>query len=117
MEFTQQEQLFQQVVTEAWENATFKAELMSNPLAAIEKLTGKKLALTKGKTLVVRDQTAENNVYINIPALPEVDAELNEEELEKVAGGCQHGDSGMNTHFPFTKPKNPLEDILELPTF
>ncbi|GAA4414959.1 hypothetical protein GCM10023187_45040 [Nibrella viscosa] len=88
MEFTQEQKLYGQVVNEAWENAEFKAELVTNPVAAIEKLTGQKLNLPEGKTLVVRDQTEAGTVYINIPAKPNTeDVELNEEQLEAVAGG------------------------------
>ncbi len=87
MEFTQEQKLYAEIVQKAWEDENFKKELVANPLEAIEKLTGKKLNLPEGKTLVVRDQTAEDTVYINIPAAPEVDAELNEEQLEAVAGG------------------------------
>jgi hypothetical protein len=50
---------------------------------------------------VVRDQTEESTVFINIPAIPETDVELNEQELEKVAGGCHTGDSGLSNPFPF----------------
>ncbi len=61
---------------------------MVNPAEAIEKLTGQKLNLPQGKTLVVRDQTDETTVYINIPAKPNIeDVELNEDQLEAVAGG------------------------------
>lgn len=89
MEFTQEQKLYAQVVNEAWENAEFKSELVANPVAAIEKLTGQKLNLPEGKTLVVRDQTEEGTVYINIPAKPNTeDVELNEDQLEAVAGGC-----------------------------
>jgi hypothetical protein len=95
MEITQEQKLFTQVVEKAWEDAEFKKELVANPIAAIEKLTGHTIELPEGKTLVVRDQSSEDKVYVNIPALPEVDAELNDAELEKVAGGCQVGDSGM----------------------
>ena len=88
MELTKEQQLFQQIINEAWENESFKADLMANPVTAIEALTGEKLDLPKGKTLVVRDQTDENTVYINIPAAtPTQDVELNEEQLEAVAGG------------------------------
>jgi hypothetical protein len=106
MEFSQEQKTYAEIVQKAWEDADFKKELASDPVAAIEKLTGKKMTLPAGKTLVVRDQTDESTVYINIPAKPEVDAELNEEQLEKVAGGCQWGDSGMGDSFPFP-PKNP----------
>jgi hypothetical protein len=89
MEFTQEQKLYAEVVQKAWEDATFKAELIANPVTAIEKLTGKKLNLPEGKTIIVRDQTDESTVFINIPATPNnvVDAELNEEQLEAVAGG------------------------------
>ncbi len=38
--------------------------------------------------MVVRDQTDESTVYINIPANADIDdIELNEEQLEAAAGG------------------------------
>lgn len=87
MEFTQEQKLYAEVVQKAWEDENFKKELVANPVEAIENLTGRKINLPEGKTLVVRDQTAEDTVYINIPAKPEMDMELNEQELEAVAGG------------------------------
>ncbi|GAA3522369.1 hypothetical protein GCM10022393_41150 [Aquimarina addita] len=89
MEFTNQEKLMQQVVHKAWEDATFKQELINAPLEAIEKLIGAKMNIPEGKTLVIRDQTDESTVYINIPAAPTTDdVELNETQLEAVAGGA-----------------------------
>lgn len=87
MEFTQEQQLYAEIVQKAWEDEAFKKELVANPVKAIENLTGHKLDIPEGKTLVVRDQTAEDTVYINIPAKQEADVELNEEQLEGVAGG------------------------------
>ncbi|MBB4807378.1 hypothetical protein HNP38_002682 [Chryseobacterium defluvii] len=89
MEFTQEQKLYAEIVQKAWEDAEFKKELIVNPLEAIEKHMGVKLALAEGKTLVVRDQTDESTVHINIPAQPKhtVDVELNEEQLESVSGG------------------------------
>ena len=88
MEITKEQQIFQQVINEAWENEAFKTELMAAPVAAIEKLTGEKLHLPEGKTLVVRDQTDEATVYINIPAEEKLDdVELDEAQLEAVSGG------------------------------
>ncbi len=89
MEFTQQQKVYAEVVQKAWEDAEFKKELIANPIEAIEKLTGTKVSLPEGKTLVVRDQTDESTVYVNIPAEPKKvdDLELNEEQLEVVAGG------------------------------
>ncbi len=92
MEITKEQQLFQQVINEAWENESFKKELMTAPVAAIEKLTGEKVSLPAGKTLVVRDQTDAETVFINIPAAPATeDVELNEAQLEAVAGGIYAG--------------------------
>ncbi|WP_299674864.1 NHLP leader peptide family RiPP precursor [uncultured Dokdonia sp.] len=88
MELTREQQLFQTIINKAWEDSTFKQELLSNPHEAIENLTGEKVQLPEGKTLVVRDQTSEDTIYINIPVSQEMDnVELNEEELEAVAGG------------------------------
>jgi hypothetical protein len=89
MEFTQEQKLYAEIVQKAWEDVAFKEELVANPVATIEKFTGKKLNLPEGKTIVVRDQTNESIVYINIPAASKksVDAELNEEQLEAVSGG------------------------------
>jgi hypothetical protein len=113
MEISQEQKLYGEIVQKAWEDADFKNELVTNPVAAIEKLTGKKMTLPEGKTLVVRDQTDDSTVYINIPAKPEVDAELNEEQLEKVAGGCQWGDSGMGGGRPILPGlENPIKEII-----
>lgn len=116
MEFSQEQKTYIEIVQKAWDDADFKKELTANPVEAIEKLTGKKLHLPEGKTLVVRDQTDESTVYINIPTQPKinVDVELNEEQLEVVAGGIavwppKDGD------FPFpggTGPYNPFPPII-----
>ncbi|MEM6718282.1 MAG: NHLP leader peptide family RiPP precursor [Bacteroidota bacterium] len=95
MDFTQEQKIYAQVVNKAWEDEAFKQELVANPVEAIEKLTGTKLELPEGKTLVVRDQTNESKFYINIPASTNEDVELSEEQLEAVAGGArQWGDLG-----------------------
>ncbi|GAA3522354.1 hypothetical protein GCM10022393_41130 [Aquimarina addita] len=88
MEFTKEQKLLQQIVQKAWEDQVFKQELIDSPVAAIEKLTGEKLNLPEGKSIMVRDQTDKAVVYINIPAEPNLDdLELNEEQLEAFAGG------------------------------
>ena len=88
MEFLQEQKTYAEIVHKAWDDADFKKELTANPVEAIEKLTGKKLDIPLGKTLVVRDQTDESTVYINIPAKMNLDdVELNEEQLEVIAGG------------------------------
>lgn len=93
MEQTKEQRVLQQVINEAWENEAFKAELLGNPIKAIEKLTGEKLSLPEGKELIVRDQTHENVIYINIPQVAEVDVELTDNQLEAVSGGVV-GDGG-----------------------
>lgn len=115
MEFTQEQKMYAEIVQKAWEDAAFKKELVNDPVAAIEKLTGKKMNLPEGKTLVVRDQSDESVVYINIPAPAKnsVDAELKEEQLEAVSGGIAAG--GYIPDFPFpggtTGPYNPFPPI------
>lgn len=87
MEFTQEQKMYAEIVQKAWDDAEFKKELVNNPIEAIEKLTGKKINLPEGKRLAVRDQTDDSAVYINIPAKPNEDIELNDNQLDMVAGG------------------------------
>lgn len=88
MILTKEQQLLQTIINKAWEDNTFKQELISRPIQAIESLTGEKVNLPKGKKLVVRDQTDESVIYVNIPGQSNMDdVELNEEQLEIIAGG------------------------------
>ncbi|UZO82187.1 NHLP leader peptide family RiPP precursor [Aquimarina sp. ERC-38] len=92
MTSTEQQQKGQEIlntiIKKSWEDESFKQELIANPVAAIEKLTGKKLNIPEGKTLVVQDQTNKHFIYINIPTKRDLDdIELNEKELEIIAGG------------------------------
>lgn len=115
MEFTQEQKTYAEIVQKAWDDAEFKKELLNDPVAAIEKLTGKKLNLPEGKKLIVRDQSDESVIHINIPAPAKksLDAELNEEQLEAVSGGIAIG--GCIPDFPFpggtTGPYNPFPPI------
>lgn len=114
MEFSQEQKSYAEIVQKAWDDADFKKELTANPVSAIEKLMGKKMNIPAGKTLVVRDQTDESTVYINIPAKPKVDTELNEEQLDVVAGGVWGGIDGGGC----TDPYNPIKDLFDpLTTF
>lgn len=124
MELTKEQKLFQTIINKAWEDEAFKQELINNPYEAIENLTGEKVQLPAGKKLVVRDQTNDEVIYINIPTEQKMDdVELNEEELEAVAGGqslptnpistptfppifCGPGGTGPVTTPPFI-PKGP----------
>ncbi len=107
MEFTKEQKVYAEIVQRAWEDAEFKKELIANPVDAIEKMTGETLNL-QGKTLVVKDQTDESVVHINIPAKATADAELNEEQLEAVSGGVWDptGTGGGCTDPVFTNSKS-----------
>ncbi|KRD12434.1 TOMM propeptide domain-containing protein [Flavobacterium sp. Root901] len=100
MELTQEQKIYAEIVQKAWEDAAFKKELVANPVAAIEKFTGKKMNLPAGKTLVVKDQSNESTIYINIPVSTKkyADAELTDEQLEAAAGGVIEG--GCFPDFP-----------------
>jgi len=88
MEITKEQKLYQTIVNKAWEDGAYKKELIASPVSAIEGLTGERINLPEGKTIAVRDQTDTSVVYINIPAKVNMDdMELNEEQLEIIAGG------------------------------
>lgn len=80
--------LLNTLAQKAWENAAFKEQLINNPVATIEQVTGKSLSNLNGKRIVVEDQTDESVIYINIPAKVSLnELELTEEQLEQIAGG------------------------------
>lgn len=82
------QEIIQTVISKAWENLSFRKELIADPVTAIERLSGIKIVLPEGKTLVIADQTDKSKVYLTIPAEPEMDnMELSEEQLESIAGG------------------------------
>jgi hypothetical protein len=92
MELTDQQKKSQEVtqtiISKAWDDESFKEALIANPAEAIKEATGETVKLPEGKTLVVKDQTDESVIYLNIPAEPNFDdMELNDEQLEAVAGG------------------------------
>jgi hypothetical protein len=83
----QSAELIQTLAQKAWENSNFKEQLISNPVATIESVTGQKMQ-PKNK-FVVEDQTDESIIYLNIPRKIEFDdeLELTDEQLETVSGG------------------------------
>ncbi len=82
------QELLQKIIYKAWEDESFKQELIANPIEAIKNATGEKVNLPNDKILIVKDQTCLSTIYINIPAEPNMeDIELNEEQLEFIAGG------------------------------
>lgn len=81
-------EIIQMVISKAWEDSKYKKFLLEDPIRAIEELTGVKVVVPEGKTLVVNDQTDKAMVHINIPPEPEIEnMELSEEQLETIAGG------------------------------
>ena len=81
------QETFGQVITRCWSDESFKSRLVANPIAAIKEVAPS-FSIAKGKTLVVRDQTSDDTLYINIPAQAEVsNMELTDSQLEAVAGG------------------------------
>lgn len=77
-----------QIITKCWESATFKQNLMANPVQTIQQETGCNLDLPAGVELVINDQSDARFAHFNIPAQPNFeDVELSEEELDLVSGG------------------------------
>ncbi|MCC5613118.1 NHLP leader peptide family RiPP precursor [Nostoc sp. CHAB 5834] len=84
------QEIIETIISKAWEDTSFRKDLLTDPVSAIEKLTGVKVVLPEGKSLVINDQTDKSKVYVNIPAEPEIEnMELTEEQLETIAGGGQ----------------------------
>ena len=81
-------ELVRTLAQKAWESAAFKEQLIKNPVATIEQVTGKSLPNLNDRRIVVEDQTDESVIYFNIPAKINTDElELTEEQLEMIAGG------------------------------
>jgi len=84
------EEVLRLIISKAWEDIDYRKNLITDPLIAIENLTGAKIILPEGITLVVNDQTDKSKVYMNIPSEPDIeDIELTEDQLEFIAGGGQ----------------------------
>ena len=92
MKLTEKQQKLQEFLSsiykKVWEDEKFKQELIANPIATLNVFTGKEASFPNDKKLVVEDQTNPNYIYLNIPKKPNLeDIELNEEQLEMIAGG------------------------------
>lgn len=91
MESRREQEVLQSVLSKAWEDQTFKKNLIEDPVNTIENFTGVKIVLPEGKTLIVIDQSDNSKVYMNIPAEPDLEnMELTEDQLENIAGGGQN---------------------------
>lgn len=85
----------QKIVAKALKEPAFKAELLKNPNAAIEKALG--IKIPAGVTIkVVEDTAAAVNLVLPAPAKAEKGA-LSEGDLSKVSGGAG---SQKSTYFP-----------------
>ena len=79
-------ELMNTLVQKAWEDASFKEQLIKNPISTLETITGQKIQ--NNLNVVVEDQSDESVAYFNIPAKPDLsNLALTEEQLEQVAGG------------------------------
>ena len=88
MTLTKEQKIVATIIQKAWDDATFKRELFKNPRITIENFIGKKMNVPKNKILVVCDQMDPEKIYLNIPSQTNMeDVELNEEQLDSVAGG------------------------------
>ncbi len=78
----------QKIIQRAWENETFRQELLSNPKAVYARESGEELP--KDLEIEIIQETA-NKVYLVLPNNPAPattdEGELSEEALETVAGG------------------------------
>ena len=82
------QELMQILIAKAWDDATFKEQLINDPKATITEFLDGNFNLPEGKKIVVRDQSNADTVYINIPRKVAIDdIELNEEQLDLVSGG------------------------------
>lgn len=69
-------------------DASFKQELVANPVRTIESFKGVSMTVPSNKTIHVEDQSDKSVFYFNIPAKPNLeDLELTDDQLEKVSGG------------------------------
>ncbi|WP_373529998.1 NHLP leader peptide family RiPP precursor [Nostoc sp.] len=74
------------IIAQAWNDETYKKELLSNPRAVIGKEFRVQLPAEVNVTVIEESPTS---LYFVIPNIPNAvaEAELSEEQLETVAGG------------------------------
>lgn len=81
------QQSYASVVTRAWEDPTFKKQLILDPKKAIEAIKGSELQVPAGKEIKIVDQTDDRYIYITIPKKPEMkEMELSDKQLDQVSG-------------------------------
>lgn len=73
----------EKLIVKAWQDSSFKQELLSNPKSALEKE-----GISLPESIEVRAVEESTNIfYLVIPVQPNTGEELSEAELEAVAGG------------------------------
>lgn len=88
MELTNDQKILDAIVKKAWEDPTFKNDLITRPVTTIESFLRHPIHLPEGKKIAFVDQTDSSTIFINIPAEVNMeDVELNEEQLDIVSGG------------------------------
>jgi hypothetical protein len=88
MKSSNEQEILQSIVKKAWKDQEFKSNLIASPVTTIEQFLGHSINLPEGKNIAVVDQSNASTIFINIPAEPNMeDMELNEEQLDVVAGG------------------------------
>jgi len=89
MERIDDQNFLQRLAKKVEEDAQFKKNLLENPTVGIEIFLGRRVMFPKGKKVVVVDQTDPSIIFVNLPAVHITeDVELNEEQLDTVAGGA-----------------------------
>jgi hypothetical protein len=95
-------EMHEQLILKAWSDPAFKAELLKDPAKAVEKLLG--IKVPSFIKIQVLQETADTR-YITLPYhVAEGDRHLNDDELERVAGGASrsggYGQSGTSANLP-----------------
>ena len=71
------------LVAKAWQDDSFRQELLSNPRSVLEREFGQTVSESTNLQVI---EESNDTYYIVIPKKPNIE-ELSEEELEAVAGG------------------------------
>ena len=88
MELRNDQEFLQNLAKKVQEDAQFKKNLLENSVLGIEVFLGRRIILPQGKKIAIVDQTDPSTIFINLPAVHSTeDIELNEEQLDIVAGG------------------------------